>query len=440
MGRHFRGQRISSDIDFVRPSSMILTGEDLANIPDAFEQLRLRDESSGGKSGGKSYGALQGNGLGTRLSRKFGGTIKLKKRLSSVPELLLHEISKDNDVPPLPASTPTMDPKVLKKRATSSMNRPLPPVEEIAELQQNGILRKPNRYHSNVRNFSSPLSQPPICGFKRQQSSLVISATTEIAANPKAAQALENLQKNTFAATRDDIGRRPFLRYRENKNKSEVLLEEIVNLYTTTGQEDINARPELKQKIDDFIDTIHESLQTHKTSRIEKTKRRDITPIIVKEEYIKDPITEVTIPQSPELRPASILEANISSPEYNTSGGSDPSSGGEEFSDLDSIPAGIRSPTSCSDESFYSCAEEPTKELGDIPDLGWQPNYSPINVKFSSVVPKVVDVTDLFGFSDGESESSNSPVETNQEEYIDMSESGLVKVIDDTSSSIYSQY
>lgn len=78
MPRKFLGQRVEIGVDFVRPSSLTLTADDLQHIPpNGFET----DEA-------KTYG------LGSRISRKFGGTIRLKKRLESVPELFLHDFKK----------------------------------------------------------------------------------------------------------------------------------------------------------------------------------------------------------------------------------------------------------------------------------------------------------------------------------------------------------
>ncbi|CCF55839.1 hypothetical protein KAFR_0A04040 [Kazachstania africana CBS 2517] len=82
--RKFSGQRIQRDVDVVRPPSLDITAEDLLQIPDvpilSPDSRRICSE-------------------GNKLSSKYGGTIRLKKRLDSVPELFHHEyFRKVNDM------------------------------------------------------------------------------------------------------------------------------------------------------------------------------------------------------------------------------------------------------------------------------------------------------------------------------------------------------
>lgn len=76
MPRKFLGQRIQSDVDFLRPSSLTLTVEELDQIPLI------------------PNGMHQDKTVHKKLSSKFGGTMKLRKRLESVPELFLHDFKK----------------------------------------------------------------------------------------------------------------------------------------------------------------------------------------------------------------------------------------------------------------------------------------------------------------------------------------------------------
>ncbi|QLL30999.1 hypothetical protein HG536_0A08140 [Torulaspora globosa] len=78
MPRKFLGQKIERDIDCLRPSSVTLTADDLRSIPPFPADP---DEEGENRPTGK-------------ISRKFGGTIRLKKRLQSVPELFLHDLKK----------------------------------------------------------------------------------------------------------------------------------------------------------------------------------------------------------------------------------------------------------------------------------------------------------------------------------------------------------
>lgn len=78
MPRKFLGQRIQSDVDFLRPSSLTLTVEELDQIPLV------------------PIGMTHDNTIHKKLSSKFGGTMKLRKRLESVPELFLHDFKKNS--------------------------------------------------------------------------------------------------------------------------------------------------------------------------------------------------------------------------------------------------------------------------------------------------------------------------------------------------------
>ena len=80
MPRKFLGEKIDRNTDFLRPSSLTLTADDLKVIPD----FKYDDDDA----------VLSGNKAGKRLSRKFGGTMRLKQRLESVPELFLHDFRK----------------------------------------------------------------------------------------------------------------------------------------------------------------------------------------------------------------------------------------------------------------------------------------------------------------------------------------------------------
>lgn len=107
MPKKFLGQRIERDVDFVRPSSVTLTVDDLHRIPPF-----PSDAGEEGEQGFKS-----------RISKKFGGTIKLRRRLESVPELFLHDLRKK----------PT-EARAIKKRTI--LKRVEPPREILPVLKE----------------------------------------------------------------------------------------------------------------------------------------------------------------------------------------------------------------------------------------------------------------------------------------------------------------
>lgn len=427
MVRRFSGQRIVSEIDFAPPSSMLLTEEDLSNIPDAFEQLNLRESET--KS--NKYGALQSGGM--KLSRKFGGTLRLKQRLSSVPELLLRGIEQQKVNP---TNSKTMDPKVIKNSGVSSgsMRRLMPSVMEKDEIGDRLLPKTAIRYQNFKRKASSPLSQEPIINVRKENSYIVMPVTTEIIA-PSA------VLGSATSTNPEDFDNRPFLKYRERNSNSDLLLDEIMNLYTNRDVSTEDS-PIIKKRIDDFIDTIHESLQNHKASREKDRTHKavDMSPIIINKSS-PGYVDCLKLPNTPELSPTENLEANISTPEYVTSGGSDQSSGGEEFSDLDSLGLGFKSPVSVSDESFYSCSEEITKDINSPSTTSetslMSRHFSIRNAGLTAINPKVLNITDMLGFSDEEVEEvtvTDSP----SAEYIDISDNYSTKIVDDTTSSIYS--
>lgn len=83
MPRKFLGNKIEKNVDAVRPSSLTLTADDLKYIPSIPQDFEDEDDK-----------VLRTSNVGNRLSKRFGGTLKLKKRLESVPELFLHDFKK----------------------------------------------------------------------------------------------------------------------------------------------------------------------------------------------------------------------------------------------------------------------------------------------------------------------------------------------------------
>lgn len=83
MARKFLGEKIDPSVDAIRPASMALTSADLMNIPT----FRFEDDPVNSEN-------IDDHKYGKRLSRKFGGTMKLKKTLESVPGIFIHDYRK----------------------------------------------------------------------------------------------------------------------------------------------------------------------------------------------------------------------------------------------------------------------------------------------------------------------------------------------------------
>lgn len=122
MPRKFLGEKIERGVDVVRPASLTLTSEDLANIPVFPSSPESDTEDKVNYEGEKSK----------RLSRKFGGTIKLKQRLESVPELFLHDFGKKKRVPP-------RQKKIDENKAKRSFTRKEFPLNAVPEEESANI-------------------------------------------------------------------------------------------------------------------------------------------------------------------------------------------------------------------------------------------------------------------------------------------------------------
>lgn len=107
MPRKFLGNKIEKNVDAVRPSSLTLTADDLKYIPPIPQDFEDEDDK-----------VLRTSNGGNRLSKRFGGTLKLKKRLESVPELFLHDFKK----------RPRSQLEVIREKKFTDMQVPKGPV------------------------------------------------------------------------------------------------------------------------------------------------------------------------------------------------------------------------------------------------------------------------------------------------------------------------
>lgn len=260
MPKKFLGQRIESEVDFVRPSSLTLTAEDIHRLP----LIPSRDEEE------KVYEL----GTGRRISRKFGGTVKLRRRLESVPELFLHDFKK----------------KPRRKTGKrSNLKRIEPPKITLPTVKEEDS--KPLFTEGEIDRIfvSNPIVMP-----------------VEIVSR----------DHNVYEAE----GGSP--------SSNELLFDEILSAYT--AQDSQKVPPALSSEIDRVLEHITQNQnqkQNYKQNQKQFKSIPDLTPAII------DP--ETTLPLTPALDPSSpaMLE-RISSPEYTGASSSDRWSSGDEFSDL----------------------------------------------------------------------------------------------------------
>ncbi|CDO93145.1 unnamed protein product [Kluyveromyces dobzhanskii CBS 2104] len=332
-----------------------------------------------------------------------------------------------------------MDPKIVGNSRVSSkpIGKPMPPVLEIVGSGEIAPMEKVPCKPTKKRMVRSPLAGEPITNMWLESNYIVMPITTE----PVNASLESTIHKSVTSKTDEDLDDRPFLKYHERASKSDLLMDEIMNLYSNS-EDSIERTPIIEQKIDEFIDTVHESLMNHKASRTvnAKIKRVDVKPVIVDENVTNKNSCSGTL-DTEEITSNDVLNADISSPEYTTSGGSDQSSGGEEFSDLDSIAPVFKSPVSTSDESFYSCFDdiprESEKHFTATNDVSLGRHFSARNMEATVIKTRVLEINDMVGFSDNEDEIETD-LGPSLEEYIDMSNDPFIQIVDDTSSSMYS--
>lgn len=426
MPRKFLGQRINISKDFVRPASLTLTSEDLSHIP---ETCRYDTDDY-----------VFGADVNCRkISRKFGGTKKLKQRLSSVPELFLYDLKKlekkstlkllKEPSPPQPnnlsqRSSPLVTVKEEQGCNTSSYHHLV--------LQPEITLKKNNKSFQsrigNTRKPTSPLSKKPMV--KSCQDILVFPATV-VTESPEVTNLMSQMQ-HPFLQNKNKTQSTKRLRGCEEKSCGELLFDEILSAYTSLSQDQ---RP--------FSSTLGTHLGSKNCgSLVNRSMKKDLkndssvhTPIIRNEDIL---IGDKDILRSfPPARPVSVLEENISSPEYSNSSGSDPSSSGEDFSDIDSIVPNAVLVTTDSltregtddeddDEVYHSANDGMSTEQHSVFGKKASVRY----ISSVTITPKIVNVADLMS-DDEEDQISDRGISLLQQEIEELD-------ICDASSSMYS--
>ncbi|SCV02549.1 LAME_0H02652g1_1 [Lachancea meyersii CBS 8951] len=396
MPRKFLGERLDAHLDFVRPASLGVTSSDLNKLPDA-PRWNSKIES-------ETDNSLTSASNGRRISRAFGGTVKLKKRLSSVPELLIHELEQLER-----KAAVNLKPRVsrrippVKNDAPDESPLPKMPMLQRPAMKQKSLIRTHFRpaVTNNQTHVSSPLAGPPI-----------INTHTNVLAYP---------------VMTADMSRTPLTR---KKSVGEILFDEILTAYGCLPEDQRKKVPSIVSK--NFDDSSsrrwNNSFQAAK-----KHSHLDFHPNI-HEDGGGDSDTQTAIRHEFET---SALGDSLPNPYYSNSSGSDPSSSGEEFSDIGSIMSSLKSPhsvrTTDDDESatYYSADDNVSRssKLG-LPSPV-KSRYSLRHVRTSKVIPQIFELGDL---SDDSTESEDDEkvncISQLQEELMDLD-------IMDASSSIY---
>lgn len=280
MARKFLGERIENGIDFKRPASLTLTSEDLLRLPDLPEEhthiLKI--------------GSSEINGKPNKISRKFGGTIRLKQRLSSVPELFLRELKLNSN---------RATSKKIKKRPTDEFARHVSQFHAIEEetIPYNRIVKDDADLVSKVF-ISKPILMPVMMGAGPKPLQMDLSKNNNIP-----------YPKNNLDFSHDNI------------------FEEILSSYNNDFTYNSTV---LESELDSVLQVLDKKGVNNKAK-----KGGYSTPKIIAQDM--DSISLNTIPNFEQADDKVNLAALMSSPEYTGSSSTEQWSSCEEFSDLDSI-------------------------------------------------------------------------------------------------------
>ncbi|CCD24915.1 Dse3p NDAI_0E00990 [Naumovozyma dairenensis CBS 421] len=386
MPRKFLGERIEKGVDVIRPSSLTLTAEDIANLPIFQTSPFLEDVQD-------DIIFHQPN-KGKRLSRRFGGTMKIKQRLESVPELFLHDFNK-RQKGKQPINTTTIvssDPKIsynnkyeenprirtanvrnitaptyikrketIKRRIKPSTKEPTKTKLPLITVEEKEELSNEIYYEEKVR-LKDPLELPvPILPNSNQN----IHAYP-ITAGPVA----PNLNHHIPISEKN------------GKSESEILFEEILDAYGSTADDNYllttnkgnnnnnnnnNKNPSTNFLLENEIDRIlNHVIKKNNKSKMEKMNGLT-TPKIIQSEFQGD-IDFLDFSKTPiiESISSSPLKDMISSPEY--TGTSEQWSSDDDEDEGQERKSYTFSNSNTSDEG-YCTAKESLSSIYSVEDL-----------------------------------------------------------------------
>lgn len=429
MGRKFLGQRICSETDLPLAGSYNLTTNDLINIPDAYEQLRI--------SKGNNYGRLENERVhnGSTLSHKFGGTLRIKQRLSSVPELLMRGMSQSKTLPKNKARnfTPVLKQnsnanfettEFLSERCVASRRKA---VATVSDSNKKIYPPQPHR-----ANRPSPLTRSPICstqeiGAKTNQ--YIAMAYTNEYTNHEGMSVVHKLQSSALPRCRNSA------RQSAIQSDSEYQLEEIMKLSIESGRDSSEKSLFLKKQFEGFVDIIHQSMRAQKTFSAKGSSNKlgeFCRPTVISENTTVEDIQNSGVIS--DVAPFDILQKSLPTPPDYISSSSSEESSGEEFSELESLVPSLKltkksqvCSQSESDDVFHSCSENAYTSSPSY----LQKNFSLRRNSELLVSTKILNTEDFYGLSEKEDDDVCSSI-------IDLSNEDYVTVVEDTSQSIYS--
>lgn len=314
MPRKFLGERIDPSTDAIRPASMTLTAEDLSHIPS----FHFDDESLSSKDDL----ILNNPKRGKRLSRKFGGTMKLKQRLESVPEIFMHDFKKKSQsnrerISLPPDTTHSNIPNTNKNNNRSIDRSRIQSENRPRNLQERRVLQ---------RRISSK-NLPNLPEEDEDRKSIIIPYPS-------------TLNSSFVGSVMATAG----------KSDSEILFDEIIACYglnnNTIGMSSTNA---FNQELERVLDHV---------TKIDNINKMNNEFLPEKFNHLTLP-TKKIIPTTPTLNS---IDAQLATPEYSDANQSSPwSSLGDEYS----VSASSQSSTDDT-HSSYSTTKDELNSLADL--------------------------------------------------------------------------
>lgn len=341
MPRKFLGEKIDPLTDAIRPASMTLTAEDLAHIPT----FQFDDD---GKYNSRDDLILDNPKRGKRLSRKFGGTMKLKQRLESVPEIFLFDFKRKSQMgKPTSDNNLTRPGKRLLTRGVSSQNiRP-------RNLQDRRVLQ---------RRISSKKDLPQL-----------IEEEEEVEDRKQRSYISDESQPKRTLDPSPRLGDPPMTPV--GKSDSEVLFDEIIAFYGVNSSNNnlgISTTNAFNQELERVLNHV---------TKIDNMNKMHNEFLPSGMTHLAVPPTKRSVTINPTTPILNSIDAQLSTPEYSDANQSSPWSAlGDEFSEIVSSPSTSTTTTMTEGNSSYDTARD---DFGSLTDLSINKIPSRVSGTFS---------------------------------------------------------
>ncbi|KAL3231403.1 Protein DSE3 [Nakaseomyces bracarensis] len=363
MPRKFLGEKIDRNIDFQRPSSLTLTCEDLKCLPD----FNLSNEDL----------VLAPSKNGKRLSRRFGGTMTLKQRLESVPELFLHDFKKRSNVKEKRVPPPVRN----GLKTYNGLPRRKPPMRYATEIP--ALINKPlNNSESNDQVYieNAPMKKRAVTelGSELQRGGDFTSKIENVYLEPIVMPVQVETHYNQYLG----IPKEELQKY--GKSDSEILFDEIISAYDSKHMKGNNV---LNSEIVSMLGHVKGNNKNDNSKANDSLMVPKIISAEAEEEKKRLSINSIGTPLLQPETPSKLINI-MDSPQY--SNGASISSSGDEFSD---IASSIQNSLTYSREDDYLTALDSIPSLASVDDLEIAEQKTDLSPISTNLVPTEIENT-----------------------------------------------